>query len=114
MYKAKITSVSKNKTTLNYTVEFYKDDILIDTQTIHNIDPSSSIAPWASQQISMFEGIDSVDTSTLIGDVVLATNGSTQYEVEKQKLMASKVDLDLGIIAQDEYNLQLNIVKALK
>ena len=111
MFTAKITSVVKNKLNCDVTYEIYKDDVLFDTRTLQNVNPLSPLDAHIKRQIEIYEAIDSFDPETIKGDVDLAAVVPTQEEIDfanKAKLVALKEELDLKLIIQADYDLELS------
>ncbi len=69
MWTTKITSVLKNKLTLDYTVEFYKDGILRETFVFKNVSKPESIKRLIYDQLNQYKKLDETPIET--GDVDL-------------------------------------------
>lgn len=70
MWSAKITEVTKNKASLNVTVEFYLDGGVYDTQTLV-VSDVSSIQRIIIDQVNQFKKIVDLDLDSIKGDVDL-------------------------------------------
>lgn len=109
--------IVKNKLSFNVTVEFYKDDILFDTDTVKNINPLDSVYGWIDTRIGMYKKVDETDIVTPIGDVNLTP---TQEELDKKaieakyiELLQAEKNLALKVITQQEYDTILAEYKTL-
>ena len=54
MWTTKIASIEKNKDSLKVTVEFYKDDVLYNTQTYDRVSDENYIKPLIVKQLEQF------------------------------------------------------------
>lgn len=69
MWTTKITGVEKGKLTANYTVEFYKDDMLKETFVFNNVSKPESIDKLIYDQLSQYKKMDEAVITTGLVDL---------------------------------------------
>lgn len=69
MWTTKITGVEKGKLTANYTVEFYKDDVLKETFVFNNVSKPESIDRLIYDQLSQYKKMDEAVITTGLIDL---------------------------------------------
>lgn len=116
MWATKIVTVNKNKTTADYTVEFYKDSILEETFTFERVSNPDSIKRLIHDQLQQYKKIDATQADLILGPVdlnefepvvitpvkpTLEEKELIKYAEKLGDLVKLKRALDLGIIGVD-------------
>lgn len=116
MWTTKIIDITKNKTTADYTVEFYKDAVLEETFTFERVSNPDSIKRLIHDQLQQYKKIDATQAESILGPVdldefepvvitpvkpTLEEKELIKYAEKLGDLVKLKRALDLGIIDVD-------------
>lgn len=108
MWTVKILKIEKKKINCDFLIEFSKDGLVFDTQTMYNVQPPFLIKNWISSQINLYSAVDLLNEATLLGQLdytILEKTSDDLLAEKRRKLTQLKQDLELKIISQEEYDL---------
>lgn len=125
MYTFKIAEVEKNLYKFNFTVDIFKDGAKITEHKFENVSDVDSVKQLIRNQVNQIKKIDELDLP--LGDIDISLPEPLppveptaeeiklkEYTKKKGELTVLKLDLDLGLATQGEYQSKLNEIKSLK
>lgn len=119
MWTATITKSYKDKLYFNFTVDFFRDGILVDTVSFERNSNIESVKPLIKSRLDQYKRIDELDADALIGAVSFDKDESADEvkfnDFQKNLLIVKKSEkaIALGIIqeADESYQNALDFIR---